>query len=158
MQELTTDVLRLNVRRTYKGLHLRIWADPQVELFFRQLALDRQRAITGTTWKPNDPNKILYAWDPLENPWVGGTVYTLMALDQPLAVEDAGEILTNLSFLRLVGVSDEPGLDLAVRQVVTAGQLATAVAKPLERSLVRFYEDYLREANVQIRLVTKMRS
>lgn len=165
--------IQVTVGRSADGLRINVWARPEVEEFVRGLGTGEQHdvQVMGRYWVPVGVDKAakkLLAYDASNHP-----IYTVAVneklsfrLDkpgQPLfepaprvdlrlygedeerprpAARPMGECL-NLSFLRLVGISEGGGVSFAIRGVYERASIDHLGAQ-VEAACNRFYREYLK--------------
>jgi hypothetical protein len=154
-------LLQTAVRRDKKGVTITVRASASIEDMMATMALDqapRPVAEYHRYWT-SDKNLVVYglAAD------LGGIkavssrlAYRLDRPGNPLDLRDdargAGIEIINLSFLRLVGVSD--GVSFTVNQVYSRDGIAD-LCKKVEEATRHFYVQYLKPIDMRIMVITQ---
>jgi hypothetical protein len=160
--------ISLTLHRGSSGLSLSIKAIPQIEEFFQKLSHGEKEvvAIHGGMWLDPDPTRPLqvYYLDRSCLPTVKGdgseTTYTLEkpgeALFERVQSPRTGEscIHPNISFLRLVGISEPGGLTFAIRGVYSKDEVIK-MRDRIADSLRRFYIDYMQPMDLTVMISTQ---
>ena len=155
--------IQTTISRSTDGLLVNVWAQAQVEDFIRSLGsgelIDVQ--TIGRHWnrpmkrdensgklQPDDRRLYVYDMTQKLGALVGadGVYYNLSHPGSPLiggdGKNDYNETL-NLSFLRLVGISEAGGVSFVIRGVYSRENI-TKLASQIERTTNRFYREFLR--------------
>lgn len=149
-------ILQLGLNRSAKGLIISCKAHPTIEEFFRSFGGELQQVSAhGRYWAPvNNPLPPVYAigdrgiLKPL--PFEGGH-YSLMSVGGPISGADVE--ITNISFLRLQGISEGSGVTFAVKGVFTR-EAVRALRDQLNGAIRRFYLDFLKPMDITLTLST----
>jgi hypothetical protein len=149
--------------RSKHGITMRAKVHPSVEDFFSTLAhqgTEDPRGY-GRYWIPMEGQKFS-CWmfspsaDTIQEMERKG--YSLTMLGQPFALgggeQQYGRDLINLSFIRLVGISQEDGQTLSIKETCTADEL-TRLAERVQQAARLFYVDFLRPKNINIVVATQ---
>ncbi len=154
----------VSLQRTAAGLTVGVKAHPRVEEFFKNigdLGISEVNLISRT-WAPvartDDSLKVYMSRAELAPPGAIGlgsgsespNFYTIDAIGRPLKL-DNGKI--NLSFLRLVGISEGPGVSFVVKGVYSLENLRD-IRERIGRSAKSFYIEYLRPIDISINIST----
>ncbi len=171
--------ISLGLERSTKGLRVSVKAHPRVEEFFKTMSGGevKDSQLTDRYWRLSDDHQPLmcYLLPPL--PFDGFTQgegdYVIDKVGSPLVVNnypggdggahpiapgggryDIGNNKVNISFLRMVGISEPQGITFYVGGVYSKD----AVIKLLEQigaGLRRFYIDFIRPMNVSVQISTQ---
>lgn len=158
--------LSFELTRSAQGLTLRVRAIPEVEEFMRSISAGEFADVRkfGRHWLPKDASKTLSVY--LPNPAEvlaprsisRSLAYRLDRMGLPLSAQEShhGSVvsMTNLSFLRLVGISDPDGVTFSVPGVYTWEQV-NALTKELSDGLKHFYVEYLNPLKYTVMLITQ---
>lgn len=143
----SNDAIDIRICRHRDGIKLNIRTWPDVEAFFQHWSGGLQeRPAHGRLWRP-------VAADGLLNMWSMGVAITPSAL-RPYSLIHSGLGFTvdtgypNISFLRLVGVSEPNGRDVVVEALVGRGEIP-ALAQRLSEASQMFYNEYLQQVNMR---------
>lgn len=155
--------------RTALGLSLRVKTHPAVELFMRGLApADAPPVEVGIVdryWVPTTKQPFLayrmgIALSPIINPATGGPLFTLDRLARPLLddVDSDGrarsDLPVNLSYLRLIGISEGAGVVFNIRGVYSLDALRTLQDR-IAIAQQQFYVNYIRPVNLSVIVSTQ---
>jgi hypothetical protein len=134
--------------RSGAGVKVTVRTIPDVEEFMRNLGSGKAVEIEtyGRYWRPITKAKTLLAYDLSEQIEPTGK-YRIDLLGWP-ANHDG---YTNLSFLRLVGSSDERGASFYLKMVVSRQGLI-ALADQLAAMAQQFYIDYMKPMDVIVKV------
>lgn len=161
-----------SLRRSALGLSLTVKAHPAVELFMRGLSpADTppvEVALSDRYWSIPAGKPPLLAYKigtpipPFINPSTGLHLFTLNNLSRPLL--DAGrdsegghnerDLPVNLSYLRLVGISEGVGVTFNVRGVYSLDALRVMQEK-ISVAQQQFYIHYIRPINLSVIVQTQ---
>lgn len=156
--------------RTALGLSLRVKAHPAVELFMRGLAAPDsppvEVSLADRYWVPINSKSTLLAYRlgaPMPivvNPNTGQPLFTLDRLARPL-LDDTdsegrprGDVPVNLSYLRLIGISEGAGVVFNVRGVYSLDALRNLQDK-IAYAQQQFYINYIRPVNLSVIVSTQ---
>lgn len=146
MIEAGTDKIDIWVSRHKNGIKLKIQTIPEVEAFFQHWSGRLQeRPSYGRLWKPVDENPLTL--------WSFGMNFSPSAT-RPYSLIHSGlgffteHNYPNISFLRLVGVSQPDGCSLIVETVMGRGEIA-ALAQRISEACNLFYGEYLQQINMR---------
>lgn|SRR3990167_1906546 len=146
-------VIALYLKRTEEGLQVNVQTAVAVEEFFKHWGGAQRRNVgtVGRLWKSNLQGGLV-AWElsRLDD----HTSFTLVQLGTDIT--RIGEAGPNLSFLRLVGVSEPGGVTFTVDSVISRGGLEK-LAHQLNLACGRFYDEYIKPAEVDITVSVKPR-
>lgn len=140
------------LRRNALGLQLRVKTHPAVELFMRGLSDPSGSPLDVTVsdryWEPQKGQSLLaYRF---AQPFIPTGDYTLEALGRPLIEpEDRNSGHINLSFLRLIGISEGAGISFALKGVYSLDALRRMQDR-LTYSQQQFYINYIRPVNCSV--------
>lgn len=158
--------LTVSLVRSAGGLTVSVKAHPAVEAFMRGLGNGEQLDVkaAGPYWRTiskDSPSLQVYALnDEVPNIQMdGGGTVTIGRIGQPLVdravrVDGRVEHLVNLSFLRLVGISEGAGVTFAVRGVHTYEAL-TKMKEMIGEGYKRFYRQYMKPIKMDIVVSTQ---
>lgn len=157
--EIVTQVV---LNRSMKGVTIQVKGHPAIEAFARGLGDGESQDIKlyGRHWHPvGDTALRVYNYDP-----------KVFKLDQ-LQVDDPGikiwarydipgqplydsEGRLNLSFLRLAGISDGPGITFGISGVYTLDRLRL-IRDHISAACRRFYVNYMRPVDLSVTISTQ---
>jgi hypothetical protein len=157
--------IQTSLSRSSDGLKVTIWAQPQVEDFLRSLGtgsvIDVQ--TLGRYWAPAGRELFVYS---LSKELGGLDVNGKFSyyLDHPgtaiSSIPEEGYSLTrggggalNLSFLRLVGISESGGVSFTVKGVYTRSMI-TQLGSQIEQATQKFYREFLKPYKLVISVST----
>lgn len=147
MVEAGNHAIDIELRRHRHGIRVRIHTMPEVEAFFEQWSSGLQeRPSVGRLWKPI-PDETL-------NLWTFGMGNMGPSTHRPYSLVHSGLGFfieggyPNLSFLRLVGVSNPDGRSLIVEAVMGRSEI-TQLGQRLSEACNMFYGEYLQPVNVR---------
>src|SRR5688572_17884672 len=133
--------------RTRGGLKIYVKADPRVEDFVKTLGNGRKDSIEvyGRSWIPVAPSKVIEVYQMEKN--LMSDSYTLSAPAETFKAPSCGRV--NLSFLRIVGVSD--GLQFGMMGPYSKPYIRESFSDITRevRSLVR---DYIAPIHINFRI------
>ena len=141
--------------RTRLGLTLTVKIHPSVEDFFSTQAggAHEDPAAYGRQWVPKDGEAFrCWRFRPSEQTaeeMVRKGEYTLTSLGGPLLVQNDGAQIINISFLRIVGLSENAGRSLSFREVCTEAEVDN-LARKLQQGVRTFFTDFLRPKTINI--------
>lgn len=136
---------------------------PLVEAFMRDLGNGETVEVGahGRYWVPCDKAKPFRAYDLTTSLELvkapSGTVLNLERLGQPLSERDGRYEYINLSFLRLVGVSEGAGVSFHIKGVFNTETLKR-VRDQITEALYTFYGSYLKPLNLSVIVSTQERT
>lgn len=136
--------------RTAAGLSVQVKARPEVEEFMQTLGGGERVDVEscGRYWTPLTKGQSLLAYVTASMGRSEGV--TMEHLGHPLIVQDrnvSGGELVNLSFLKLVGVSDGPGVTFNVQGVYSLEALRK-IRDRIAKTSVNFYNEHLRPVDL----------
>lgn len=163
--------LTISLIRSAGGLTVSVKAHPQVEAFMRGLGNGEHVDVkaAGPYWRTisRDPDSRLYVYNQtttvesvmLDNGDQANVNRPGQALLDQQFHGDTGKTKRNinLSFLRLVGISEDAGVTFAVRGVHTYEALVQ-MQKQLGTAYKRFYKTYIHPIKVDIVISTQLTS
>lgn len=144
-------------------VRLNVKAHPIVEAFMRDLGKGETVEVGahGRYWVPCDKEKPLIAYDlsmPLEvTRTPSGTALTLERLGQPLSERVDRYEFINLSFLRLVGVSEGAGVSFHLKGVYPLETLKK-IRDQISEASTTFYIAYMKPLNLSVIVSTQERT
>lgn len=144
--------INLNRRKNDCGIEMNIEAVPKVEEFMANLGSGQSDPIEayGRSWASFDPEHQIRVYRMFEPPDGRHVRYEL---DQPSsAFRNPTNGKINVSFLRMVGISDPDGVKFRVTTPISNGELED-LAKTLTFASRQFILDYMTPANVSLRIV-----
>lgn len=161
--------------RNRLGTSLRVQALPEVEEFMRGLSHGREGGghidvkTMGRFWEPlerlaSNPKTfaplVAYRQDvPLEAISIGDLKITLDGLGQPITSRDMDmdryRTALNLSFLRLVGISEGAGVRFGVHGVYSFDELLK-MHDQIAKGLRTFYIHYMRPVDLTVQISTQV--
>jgi hypothetical protein len=143
--------LQITIRRGSKGIRVTIRAAKEIEEHFREQVNDAERVNDfARAWVGSG----LSVWSlsaPVGSQAIGGQLYTIERPGQSLL---AGDDVVNISFLRLVGISEPQGVTFEVRGAFSVTFVQNLVRK-LTTAAKAYYTEFLRPINVTISMVTQ---
>jgi len=145
----------VSLQRTAVGLTVGVKAHPRVEEFMKTIG-DlgvSEVGLISRTWTPVVKTETLKAYlsrTELPLSQTETVPYTIDAIGKPLKL-DNGKI--NLSFLRLVGISEGPGVSFVVKGVYSLENIRD-IRERIGKSAKAFYIEYLRPIDISISIST----
>lgn len=154
-----------SLSRTALGLQLRVKAHPAVEMFMRGLADPDappvEVSLTDRYWVAPEGKPALMAYrlptpmPSVTNPSTGGALFQLDKLSRPLLDgERERDTPVNLSFLRLIGISEGMGVAFNIRGVYSLDALRT-LQERISEAQRQFYINYIRPINLHVIVSTQ---
>lgn len=158
--------------RTALGLQLRVKAHRAVELFMQGLASPElppvEVSLADRYWvtlagkPPLMAYRIATPLPSVTNPITGGSLFTLDRLSRPLLDNDPDspgsgrerDMPVNLSYLRLIGISDSQGVCFNVRGVYSLDALRM-LQERIAYAQQQFYINYIRPINLSVIVSTQ---
>lgn len=155
--------------RTALGLQLRVKAHAALELFMRGLSVPDQPpievALQDRYWVPPTGKPPLMAYrmsgplPTLTNPLTGMPMFTLERLARPLLDDGDGggrdrDLPVNLSYLRLIGISESQGIAFNIRGVYSLDALRN-LQERISYAQQQFYVNYIRPVNLSVIVQTQ---
>lgn len=156
--------------RSALGLSLRVKAHAAVELFMRGLAPPDsppvEVSLADRYWVPQKAAQPLLAYrlgapmPAIINPMTGSPLFNLDRLSRPILDDidsegrSRGDVPVNLSFLRLIGISEGPGVVFNVRGVYSLDALR-AMQDKISYAQQQFYINYIRPVNLSVIVSTQ---
>ena len=144
----SNDPVELVLRRHKHGIRIDISAKPEVENFFRHWSGEyAERPQHGRLWRAPD-NAPITIWS------LGNHQNLAPSPTRPYSLVHGGAGLytehgyPNISFLRLVGVSEPGGRTIIVETVLGRGEIAVAAQRMIE-AINLFYSEYLQDVHVR---------
>ena len=158
------EVARITVGRgkTYEGIQVTVWASERLESFMKSLG---DRLVTADSicrgWIPvNHPLEVYQMNEPLVTGELG---FVLDRIGKPLLydVEDGGRLsgsqqITNLAFLRLVGISREAGVFFGIKGLYPQSHI-DKLTERLGQGIKTFYREFMKPTNQSIHLLIEGR-
>mgnify|MGYP001574710104 CR=1 FL=1 len=153
--------LTVSLVRSAGGLTVSVKTHPTVEAFIQGLGSGEQMDVkaSGNYWRPLRPDHPpLMAYVLGDNPQPlsldSGDVCEIIRVGHPLIIDRADingrkQSQINLSFLRLVGTSEGPGVTFNVRGVHTYEAL-TRMRELIGEAYKRFYRTYMKPVCMNI--------
>lgn len=155
-------VIQTTLHRAPIGLSVSVKVHPGIEEFMRRAGGGETVpvAASGRYWTPlskTAPPLQAYVITPLE-PFVieDGSYVNLEALGYPLILDRNDRWPSNsvnISFLRLVGISEGAGITFGVKGVTSLSG-ASRLKDKLALAQIRFYKEYLRPMDFEITVST----
>lgn len=171
------NVIQTTISRSQDGLSLNVWAHPKVEDFIRSLGTGEHVDIQtlGRHWSSKDKEK-LYVYNLSPDKSSGSAIAKMpFVLNCPgrslLDAENGGEerdgavgglqLLSdriypyqiNISFLRLVGISEGSGVAFTVKGVVSRSGI-TQLSESIEKATKLFYQEFLKPIRMIVTVST----
>ncbi len=147
------------LHRSLAGLSIDVKVHPGVEEFFRLRSVGEQVAVStiGRHWTPTDKTKPLmaYGYHALESLRSDdGATISVDRLGSPIIeTKNNGEVIVNISFLRLVGASEGAGIRFNINGVYSDKYLRT-MREYLGNAQKKFYIEYLRPIDMRVTILT----
>ena len=143
--------LDISIRRGPKGLELGVKADPKLETFIKSLGsgIKEQVEAYGRSWYSLTPGKSLEVY-PLENS-LHADAYTLDAVTELFKSRDGR---TNLSFLRIVGISEPEGIRFGMSGPFSKTYVRE-VLSDIGRETRNLIKDYVVPIHVNLRITSQ---
>lgn len=156
--------IRTRIRRNHEGLSINIWAHPKVEAFMKAIGtgdIMEVRAMArywvGQTGEDAKPLACYHmANDGGLTNIVGRKLGSAYRLDKPgdrLLFHDEYDCI-NMSFLRLVGISEAEGVTFSVKGVYTT-EMVQAIAKKIEDASRALYQEFLKPVDMYVLVSTQ---
>ena len=144
--------ISITLHRTHLGLTITAKVHAEIEEFLRSLGKGASVDVNayGRTWTSLEKGKPLLAYD-MHTKLPPSPVYDLAYLGNALIL-DSGQV--NLSFLRLVGISEGAGVSFGVKQVY-AQQGIDELKEGFIKAGVRFYQDYMKPIHATVVVSTQ---
>lgn len=143
--------LQIDIRRGTKGIRLTVRAAKDIEEHFREQLNDSDRVNDfGRIWVGQG----LSIWNlaaPVGTQFIGGQGYTI---ERPGMSLLTGDEIVNISFLRLVGISEPQGVTFEIRGAFSVSYVQNLVRK-LTTAAKAYYAEFLKPINVTISMVTQ---
>ena len=152
MDSKGAQLILCTLSRTRAGASLHVLVRPDVEDFFRKNSNGLTEAVEkyGRCWGSSKPLRV---WvfpsfneaankDPLYTMWAPG--WMLMASD-----EDTDKPTPNISFLRLVGASQDGGITVNIDTLMSR-KYVQETAKVLSEACGAFYNDFIQDIHISI--------
>ena len=146
--------IQISLHRTPMGVTLNSKCHKGVEEFMRGLGTGRKVDVdtVGRYWRAVPAEATLQAYDLTQS--IGredeGSKFRLDHLGHPL-IEDNGSV--NLSFLRLVGISDGAGISFGIKGVYSLSHLRN-IQNQLGRCAREFYVSYMQPCDLTVSVST----
>ncbi len=154
--------VRVRLRRYGAGIRVSVQVHPVVEEFFRSWSGAEMApvVVSGRNWMPvqkDSPPLNVYAMPALKPIMLEDGM--IMRLDQPgqplLAFDnDRGQQILNMSFLRLVGASQDLGQEFIIRSVMTLPEIKR-LKESISHAAARFYTLYLKPVDLVVTISTQ---
>lgn len=145
----------LSVGRNSKGLDIFVKADVKLEEFFKgQMGQSESVSIYGREWINSDPDKDLETYKISKSLTSASMAltYTLTEVSTPLESLRDGRI--NLSFLRLVGISNPGGIRFSIAGPYSKDyikRISTSIGKEVRE----FVKEYVVPVHVNLRITSQ---
>ena len=153
-QENGGRIMALHLARCKAGIRIDVKAAPLVEDFFRQWALGMAPESLGNygrQWSPTDPTKRLNVY-PLHSERIEQERYSLWHPGRGLSFDGR----TNISFLRLEGISNPDGVSFTVEEVMSKSELDN-LADRIKLGCGWFYAEYIKDTRYDVVLDARPR-
>ena len=150
------NLLYFNLRRSFNGLTIKCKACPAVENMFRELSNDEALDLReyGTAWVPVGHPIQIYNFT--QHNTTRPVSYTLSDIHgPPLQSVRPGLDLVNLSFLRMVGISEGDGITFTLKGVFELEELKRIYDGIIEAA-PKFYNDMLKPVDMHIMVSTQV--
>ena len=137
------------------GLAIRVKAAPKIEEYIASLGDGTTTLVEslGRGWRlPNGIETPLMVYNTVDIPRLSLQTGELIRLDQaglPLIGSRDGQSMINLSFLRLVGISEGEGVTFCIRGVHSVEALSNMIDK-LTHASKRFYFDFIKPVHLTV--------
>jgi hypothetical protein len=163
--------ISLTLHRGIEGLRVSIKTISQIEDFFQRLSggQSQQASIYNRMWtrdKGDETPLNVYMFEkatikpPVEEDEERRVPYTLELVGSPLLsyVENrrtgAKDTGANISFLRIVGISEGAGATFNIKGVYSSGEVKN-IRNKLSEALRRFYIDYMQPVSLSVMISTQ---
>jgi hypothetical protein len=167
-EEVTASIIKrgetcveVNFQRCGRGVKVRAKAHPTVEEFMRNLGSGEQIDVRnlGRHWNPLKKDQVLMAYDLKEltsTLSVSSRDENYIRLDRPgwPFFDNGDQRIFNMSFLRLVGLSEGPGVNFIVRGVFDE-QAVRQMGERVQAASAWFYSKYLKPINLTVTVSTQ---
>lgn len=164
-------VIKVDLKRSRKGLHIAAHTHPAVEELLRGWSTGEKHPVAkwGRQWEVEGETTKLEAWDLATNPGVlpldgsikgfcldrvGNTIIETRTWGKENGGASSGDVL-NMSFLRCVGIS-EGGVDFFLKGVYSP-QLITDIAGAIKQANRTIYINFMRPIDFRISLTVDER-
>lgn len=143
----------LSIGRGRRGLDFYVKTVPEVENFMKALGAGKKEQVDayGRDWFSLEENGKLEVYQ-MDRELPPSPTYTLTSIAEPLRGAKSGKI--NLSFLRLVGISDPGGVKFGV-----AGPFSRSFAREISQTILAetrtLIRDYMVPINISLRISTQ---
>lgn len=157
--EGTETAIHISVRRTWDGVLVHAKVHPIVEQFFERWSGGAQDIVQnfGRQWKAIGGGVLPTAWKFRDPDTEDRGSYTIHTLGGPLILDEDGPSgIINISFLRLVGASQESGITIVIDTLISKKRISEISAK-LFKAVEAFYADYLQPLYFGVDAVVKVR-
>ena len=147
MIEVGNDAITIGMRSHKHGIKLHIQTLPEVEAFFEQWSGGvQERPAHGRLWKPARTGDTLTVWA-FGMPLTPSSMrpYSLLHTGAGFLTENSHP---NISFLRLVGISNSDGVEFVMEALIGRGEIAQLGAR-LSDACNMFYSEYLQPVNIR---------
>lgn len=153
--------VRVRLRRFGAGIRVSVQVHPTVEEFFRSWSGNEAApvAVSGRNWlalHKDSPALTVYALPALKPLTLDdGTIMRLDLPGQQLFQDDgSGRMQLNMSFLRLVGASQDLGQEFIIRSVMTLPEIKR-LKESISAAAARFYTLYLKPIDLVVTISTQ---
>ena len=142
-----SDAIDIILRRHRDGIKLTIKTIPEVEEFFRRWSGEMtERPQHGRLWRSDDDRPI--------DLWTLGMANIGPNASRPWTLLHSGlgfyadHDYPNISFLRMIGVSEPNGRSIVIEALVGRGEIAT-LGQRLSDACNMFYTEYIQSVNIR---------
>lgn len=151
-------MISLGIRRSTRGLIVSARVHPLFEEYFREQANEKLLVDEiNRQWFPIKDQPALEVWHIIHDPGVvrgNAASYRINQPGSPLTASDPNGKIINLSFLRLVGVSEPNGIQFEVKGAFTLTYIRQ-LASEIGGAVKQFYTDCLKPIDVTITVNTQ---
>lgn len=146
-------MLQISLRRSTKGVTVSVKTHPLIENFFRQQGGETIRVNEmGREW--HGKNLVAYLTPPTGTINGAAVSFTVDELGRSLVRTDGRVEVVNISFLRMVGVSEGEGITFEIRGAFSLKYIQNLANKLVQASR-QFYIDFLRPVDVTVTVNTQ---
>jgi hypothetical protein len=153
-------VVQATLRRTISGLSISVKAAPAVETFMKSLGSGESQDVKhfGRYWDPTEKGGKLEVYSLGINPGAvatdNGSFFRIDMPGTPIIAQSNGVSNINLSFLRLVGISEGAGVMFGIKGVYSLDSLRD-MKDHIGIASRKFYLNYLRPIDLTVQISTQ---
>lgn len=152
------NIIALGIRRSSRGVVLTAKVTPAIEDYFRSQSGDSFDVNEiHREWFVGKDAAPLKVWHIVDDPGVVRShtgAYVLNKPGFPLVVSEGPSKVVNLSFLRLVGISEGEGIKLEIKGAFTLTYIRDLAAQ-IGQSTKQFFVDFLKPVDILVTVNTQ---